>query len=151
VGPHEIVTEVVVPRPRTASGGAFLKLAKTTEDIAKVNVAVFLETSEGICARARIALGSVGPTPLRAVEAERLLEGKELGEPATPGAQARSGATTTRFSPLVTETAEAAMEVAMPISDVRSTSAYRKEMVRVLVRDALERATSRALGEGRPQ
>ena len=43
VGPHEIVTEIVVPAPAAGSAGAFLKLSTTSEDIAKVNAAVMIE------------------------------------------------------------------------------------------------------------
>jgi carbon-monoxide dehydrogenase medium subunit len=127
VGPHEIVTEIVVPATTGGSTGAFLKLSKTAEDIAKVNCAVMLTFTEGICTQARIALGCVAPTPLRAREAEDRLAGRLLGD-----AQAA-------------EAAEAACEAVSPITDVRSTASYRREMVRVLVRDALLRAASRTV------
>ena len=70
-GPHEIVTEISVPKLRRwVSAGAFLKLSKTAEDIAKVNVAVMVTIAGGVCTDARIALGSVAPTPVRATRAE---------------------------------------------------------------------------------
>jgi carbon-monoxide dehydrogenase medium subunit len=127
VGPHEIVTEIVAPATAAGSAGAFLKLSKTTEDIAKVNCAVMLTLSGGICTQARIALGCVAPTPFRAHEAEDRLVGRPVGD-----AQA-------------VEAAEAACEAVSPITDVRSTAWYRRAMVRVLVRDALLRAASRAV------
>ena len=125
VGRNEIVTEIVVPVPLLGSTGAFLKLSKTSEDIAKVNAAVMVTVSGDTCTTARIALGSVAPTPLRAMEAERVLQGRPLSAKA------------------IVEAAEAACEAVALISDVRSTAAYRKEMVRVLVQDALTRAASR--------
>ncbi len=125
VGRNEIVTEIVVPVPPLGSAGAFLKLSKTSEDIAKVNAAVMVSVSGDTCTSARIALGSVAPTPVRAVEAEQVLQGRPLSAKA------------------IAEAAEAACEAVAPISDVRSTAAYRNEMVRVLVRDALVRAVSR--------
>ena len=126
VGPHEIVTEIVVPAPAAGSAGAFLKLSMTSEDIAKVNAAVMLTLAGGVCARAAISVGSAAPTPVRAAAAEKALTGRAIG------AQA------------ITEAADAAAEAVCPISDVRSTARYRKEMVRVLVRDALEKAAARA-------
>ena len=119
VNAHEIVTEIIVPPVALGSRMAFMKLSKTAEDIAKVNAAVAVTMVDGVCADAKIALGSVAPTPLRAGEAEELLVGRQM------------------TVETIAEAAEAAAEAATPISDVRSTAAYRREMVRVLVKDAL--------------
>jgi carbon-monoxide dehydrogenase medium subunit len=124
--PHEIVTEIVIPALSSGSGTAFLKLSKTAEDIAKVNVAVMVTLADGKCHDAKIAVGSVAPTPIRAVKAEAVMKGEDMDKG------------------VIGEAAEAAAEAASPISDVRSTAEYRKEMVRVLVRDALETAFARA-------
>ena len=126
--PHEIVTSVLVPNIPTGSGTAFLKLSKTADDIAKVNAAVLVTLSGGKCLDAKIALGSVAPTPLRAMKAEKVLQGQRVNEETIAAAAA------------------AAAEAACPISDIRSTAQYRKEMVRVLVKDALEKAAARARG-----
>jgi carbon-monoxide dehydrogenase medium subunit len=128
VRPHEIVTAVLVPNLPSGSGGAFMKLSKTAEDIAKVNAAVMVTLSGGKCADARIALGSVAPTPVRALKAEEALQGRVINENT------------------IAEASAAAAEAVSPISDVRSTALYRKEMVRVLVKDALEKAAARAQG-----
>jgi carbon-monoxide dehydrogenase medium subunit len=125
VAPHEIVTEIVVPAPAPGSAGAFLKLSKTAEDIAKVNVAVMLGFDGGVCSEARIAIGSAAPTPVRATAAERALVTRPVDAAAIEAA------------------AGAATQAVCPISDVRSTARYRVEMVRVLVRDALEKAAAR--------
>jgi carbon-monoxide dehydrogenase medium subunit len=126
IGPHEIVTEIVVPNLPSGSGSAFMKLSKTAEDIAKVNVAVLVTLADGKCEDARIAVGSVAPTPIRATKAEEALKGEEMN--------AKS----------IAEASALAAEAATPISDVRSTAEYRKEMVRILVKDALEKAVGRA-------
>jgi aerobic carbon-monoxide dehydrogenase medium subunit len=126
--PHEIVAAVLVPNTPAGSGSAFMKLSKTAEDIAKVNAAVLVTLSGGKCLDARIALGSVAPTVLRAVKAEKGLKGRGVNEET------------------IAEASAAAAEAACPISDIRSTAQYRKEMVRVLVKDALERAAARARG-----
>jgi carbon-monoxide dehydrogenase medium subunit len=128
VQPHELVTEIVVPAPAAGSAGAFLKLSKTSEDIAKVNVAVTVALSGGVCSLTRIAVGSAAPTPIRVSAAERLLTGRQLDAAAA------------------SEAAEAAVQAVCPISDVRSTAHYREEMVRVLVRDAVLKAAARAAG-----
>ncbi|MFH1488378.1 MAG: xanthine dehydrogenase family protein subunit M [Pseudomonadota bacterium] len=128
LGPHEIVTAILVPNPPAGSAGVFMKLSKTAEDIAKVNAAVMVTLSGGQCVDARIALGSVAPTPIRALKAEEALQGQIINEKT------------------IAEASAAAAEAASPISDVRSTARYRKDMVGVLVKDALEKAAARAQG-----
>ncbi len=125
VGPHEMVTSVIVP-DASGSKGAFVKLGKSADDIAKINAAVCVRIEDGACVDAKIGLGSVAPTPIGAAQAEAVLVGAKLSE-AT-----------------IAEAAVAAAEAAKPISDLRSTAEYRREMVRVLVKDALARATGQA-------
>jgi len=120
--PGEIVAEVVVPRPAAGTGQAFLKLVRTAADIAKVNVAVSLTVAGGVCQEARIALGSVAPTPIRARKAEETLKGKAIDQRITD------------------EAAEAAAEETRTISDIRSTAEYRREMSRVLVKRAITKS-----------
>jgi carbon-monoxide dehydrogenase medium subunit len=103
-----------------------MKLSKTAEDIAKVNVAVMVTLADGKFEDARIALGSVAPTPIRATKAEEAIKGQEMNEKS------------------IAEASAAAAEAATPISDIRSTADYRKEMVRILVKDALQEAAERA-------
>lgn len=124
--PSEIVTEVVVPSVPTRTGGAFMKLVRTATDIAKVNVAVTVMVIDNICQEAKIALGSVAPTAIRARKAEATLKGQKLEKR------------------IIEEAAEAATEEIKPISDIRSTAEYRKETTKVLVRRAIEKALERA-------
>ena len=121
--PDEIVTEISLPTLSTRTGGAFCKLARTAADIAKVNVAVTISTRNS--KDVRIALGSVAPTIIRAKKAEEALKGQKL-EPKT-----------------IREAAEAAASEAKPITDIRSTAEYRKEMTKILVRRAIEQALER--------
>ncbi len=123
--PGEIITEILVPKPAAGTGGAFMKLVRTAADIAKVNVAVMLTITGGTCKEARIALGSVAPTLIRAGKAEGILKGKKLDRKVIEAA------------------AEAAAEEVKPITDVRSTAEYRKEATGVLVRRAIEKAMER--------
>lgn len=122
----EFVTGVEVPATPPGHGAAFLNLVRTHADIAKVTVTAAVVLEDGICKRARIALGSVAPTMFRAREAEALLEGKGMTDE------------------LMRKTAAAAAGEATPIDDIRSTAEYRKAVTEVLVTRALHKAEERA-------
>jgi len=124
--PDEIVTEIRIPRVAPGSGGAFLKLSHTAACIAKVNVAVMVTLAGGICKNAKIALGSVAPTVIRARRAEAILKGGVVDiETVRSAAKAAAGEST-------------------PMSDLRSSAEYREEMVEVLVRRGIEKALERS-------
>jgi carbon-monoxide dehydrogenase medium subunit len=127
--PAELVTDVVIPIPSEHSGSAFLKLVRTASDISKVCVAVFLDCDGERLKEARVVLGAVAPTPIRASEAEVLLQ----DEPLTDNR--------------IQKAADAAAHATSAISDIRSLASYRSEMVKVLVARALEKAWKRAQGE----
>lgn len=124
--PDEIVIEVILPSSKPQQYGAFIKMIRTASDIAKVNVAVQLELVNGICKNVRIALGSVASTVIRSVVAEKKLSGKKLS------------------SVLIKEAADLASKEVVPITDLRSTADYRKGMVKVLVRRAIQEALAKA-------
>ena len=129
LGPGEMLVEISVPAPGPRSGGNYLRHTPRRElDIAVVGVASQLTLNNGVCAKARIALAAVAPTPLRARAAEQALEGK----PVTPEAIERA--------------AELAIGAAKPISDQRGSSDYRLHLVRVLTRRTLRTALERAGG-----
>jgi len=123
---QEIAAEISVPPLPDGAGTAFVKLAKTKDDIAKVNAAVLLTVSDGLCSDVKIALGSVAPKPVRVLKAEDVLKGQKLNEE------------------VITKAAEVAADSVTPITDVRSTAEYRKDMVKILVKDSLNKAISRA-------
>lgn len=129
LGPDEVLVEIVVPAPGPRSGGHYLRHTPRRElDIAVVGVASQLTLTDGVCAKARIALAAVAPMPLRARAAEQALEGK----PVTPEAIERA--------------AELAVGAAKPISDQRGSADYRRHLVRVLTRRTLRTALTRAGG-----
>lgn len=129
LAPDEILLEIVVLAPGPRSGGHYLRHTPRRElDIAVVGVASQLTLSDGVCAKARIALAAVAPVPLRARAAEQALEGK----PVTPEAIERA--------------AELALGAAKPISDQRGSADYRRHLVRVLTRRTLRAALARAGG-----
>lgn len=127
VEPDELVTEIRVPPPAEGCGSAYLRLCvRDALDIAIINVAAALVVSGGRIRQARIALGAVGPTPVRAGAAEEVLVGQ------APGRKS------------LDEAAALAVQDANPISDVRASAGFRRDMVEVLTRRALEIAGQRA-------
>jgi len=123
--PGELVTAVTVPLLPVASGATFLKfLPRTADDYATVAVAaiVTLEPDGERCREARIALGSVGVTPLRAGAAEAILAGERLSKS------------------LLQAVGEAVKGVVDPLSDHRGSAAYKREMTGVMVGRALTQA-----------
>jgi len=125
--PDEILTEIRIPQPPPGSGGAYEKLERKVGDFATAAAAaqVTLDKS-GAVAQAGIALTNVGPTPVRAAEAERYLTGKQ------PSAEA------------IAEAARLAAAAAAPSADRRGKIEYKREMARVLTARALRRAVLRA-------
>lgn len=125
--PDELLLEFAVPAPGPRSGGAYLRHTPRRElDIAVVGVASQISLTDGICRKARVALAAVGPTPVRALAAERALE----GQPLTPQ--------------LIARATDLAVESARPISDQRGSAEFRRHLVRVLTRRTLSLALERA-------
>jgi carbon-monoxide dehydrogenase medium subunit len=125
--PDEIVTAIAVPVPPPGTGSAYVKHSRRRAmDLALVGVAAYIEYGDERIARARIALGTAAPTPIRAYGAEESL----LGD--VPSEQAFKDA------------ASIAVGEASPRSSYRSTAQYRSEMIRVLVEHALQTALLRA-------
>jgi aerobic carbon-monoxide dehydrogenase medium subunit len=132
--PGEVVTGVVVPWLPAASGAAYVKfLPRTADDYATVAVAatVTLERDGERCRAARIALGSVGVTPLRARAAEALLAGQRLG------------------AGLLQAAGESVKGAVDPLSDHRGSAAYKREMAAVMVGRALSQAWEAARSSAR--
>ena len=134
LAPGELVTAVTVPLLPAASGASFIKfLPRTADDYATVavSVVVTLEPDGERCREARIALGSVGVTPIRARAAEALLAGERLGEG------------------LLRAAGEAVKGEVDPLSDHRGSAAYKREMAAVMVGRAIGQAWETARGSSR--
>jgi len=129
LAPDEMVTKVTFPALTPNQRGIFLKLGlRRANAVAVVNVAAVLTfdpSDNDVVTRARITLGSVAPTIIRATCAEGALVGAALSEsrPERPGR--------------IAEAADLAAQAAAPIDDIRAGADYRRQMVRVLVRRAL--------------
>ena len=111
--PGDLVTEIVLPGSSAGFRGSYQRLSRRKGmDLATVGVLV--GKNDGVPVSWRVALAAVAPTPLRVRAAEALLEAR--------GAAAAA------------EAAEAAVAACRPITDLRGSAEYRREMVGVLVR-----------------
>ncbi len=127
--PDEILTEIQIPNPPPRTGSAYRKLKRKTGDFAIVGVsaAVTLDAAGSISA-SRLGLGAVGPTPVRATRAEASLAGKAPSEVAFQ------------------EAGRLAAEASSPVSDLHGSADYKRAMVALLARRALETAAQRTGG-----
>ena len=127
--PGELVTGIdVPPLPAGRVGSAYVRLEyRRAMEIAVVGAAGLIALDEGDrIVEGRVALTAVAPVCLRVPESERLL----ADQPASAEVVARAG--------------EAAAAASSPIDDVRASAVYRRAMVSVITRRALERALARA-------
>jgi carbon-monoxide dehydrogenase medium subunit len=124
--PGEVLTRIQVPVPAAGSGWAYEKLKRKIGDFATAAAAVLLRLQGGKVARASIALTNVGPTPLKARQAEAFLVGRALDDAS------------------VSEAARLAMEICDPVADQRGDAEYKRAMAGEMTRRALRKAESRA-------
>jgi CO/xanthine dehydrogenase FAD-binding subunit len=124
--PDELIAAISWDHLPDDSASLFYKLARRKGDaITITGVAVTLCAADGVCSRARIALGAVAPTVFRAKAAEAMLEGTAL----TPELIAAAAA-------------QAAAESA-PIDDVRASADYRRHTTETLTRRLITQAWER--------
>ena len=129
IGRDELILDVSVPAESLGKPMAFLKFGlRKGQALALVNVAAgfIARGSPPVFHGTRIALGAVAPTVIRASEAERYLDGRTIDAQAMAAAGA------------------IAAGEARPISDFRASASYRRELIAVLTRRALESAWRRA-------
>ena len=123
--PDELLAEIVIPKQNLGKPAHFLKFGlRKGQALALVNVAasLWVEGDTQVCGAPRIALGAVAPTIIRALKAEAYLENR----PITPEAMAEAG--------------RIAVGDARPISDFRASAEYRRDLIAVLTKRALEGA-----------
>ncbi|KAA3644229.1 MAG: hypothetical protein DWQ07_19160 [Chloroflexi bacterium] len=121
---NELMSKIHLPILGKRMGGAYKKFVTLERPTA--NVAAFLGLANGKIDSARIAVGSVGPIPVRAIDAEGTLLGGFPDEK------------------LFERAAETAAEATDPVDDVYGSKEYKKQIVRVLTRRALKQAATRA-------
>jgi probable selenate reductase FAD-binding subunit len=125
----EIMTEIHIPSVQDHQGSAFLKVARVAADISKLSCAVALQRDSDRCVSCRIALGAVAPMAMRVKEAEELLSGTQMS------------------ATLLAEAAASVSAEIRPISDVRSTETYRRQVAAVIFKDTFDMAWERAGGK----
>ena len=128
----ELLVAIQLPAPAANSGTAYLRFIPRNEmdiAVAGVSSSVVLDASGQTIQSARIALASVGPTPILATAAGDSLAGKAVSDDA------------------IAEAGRLASEAATPITDMRGTIRQRHHLVDVLTRRTLNIAIRRARGE----
>ena len=117
---NELLTEIIIPYPPSNAGMKFLKLGRrAAHTLSIVAVATLITIKDDKFDIVRIALNSVAPTPLRAYKTEESLKDKPIN------------------LNVIEENVKRVAEEIKPISDVRASAEYRKEMSIVLTRDAI--------------
>jgi len=127
----EILVQVMIPAFNAARKGSgvravFSKKGRVKMDLAVASLSVLIQTEGDKVTKARLAAGSVAPVPLRLTQVEEMIEGKTLS------------------GKLIGEAARLAEESVAPITDIRSTAEYRRHMVGVFTRRALESLWTRS-------
>ncbi len=119
----ELLLEIQVPPLPPGTKGVYLKhSSRGTVNPALVGVAAIVAMDGKRCREIKLALGAVASTPMRAKKAEEILRGEEIDDA------------------LVEKAAQAASDESRPITDVRASADYRKEMVKVFTRYAFRNA-----------
>jgi carbon-monoxide dehydrogenase medium subunit len=119
----ELLAEIQLPDLTPGNKGVYLRYSlRKAMALASASVAVMMNSEDQYCKDIKIALGAVAPTPHRATGAEVVLRGQHLD------------------NELIGEAARVASEEAQPISDIRASADYRRELVRVLTARAVKQA-----------
>jgi carbon-monoxide dehydrogenase medium subunit len=127
LSPQEILVEIWIPESAVGMGSSFLKMGRVAADLSKVSVAVAMIREGEVCKDCRIAMGAVAKIPLRTRKSEAILKGKRVTEV------------------LIERASQEVSEEIQPITDLRSTAWYRKEVAKVMTRDAIKSAWERAI------
>ena len=118
----EILAEIIIPDQPT-TGSNYIKFGlRRAGALAVAGVASSVTVSDGTCRDVRVVLGAVAPTPMRARQAENVLRGKKISRE------------------LIDEAGRIAAAESKPISDIRGSIEYRRNLVNVLTRRSLKAA-----------
>ena len=120
LAPGEILAEIQIPIPQNGGSFCFLKLGRRNAfTLSIVSVATWVKVEKETFQAIRIALGAVAPTPKRALKTEEYLAGQKVSEET------------------ISSGAKLVSEEVQPISDVRASADYRKDMANILTRRAI--------------
>jgi carbon-monoxide dehydrogenase medium subunit len=126
LSPKQLLVEIQIPELAGRTGSAFLKMGRVAADLSKVSVAVAMVREGEVCKDCRIAMGAVAKIPLRTRKSEAILKGKRVTEA------------------LIERASQEVNEEIQPITDLRSTAWYRREVAKVMTRNAIKLAWERA-------
>ena len=122
----ELLTEIRIENPPPMTGSAYIKHSRREGDFAITSAGVVVTVGQGnVCKDIRVALGAVGPKPLRATTTENYLKGKILDDNT------------------ISEAAERGTEGADPPSDMHGSREYRLDMIKVFIKRSAKLALSR--------
>jgi len=128
----EIVTRIIIPKPGSGTGIWYEKFGlRESGSIAVASVAAMIRMRKNVCAEACIVIGAVAPTPRISEKASELLIGKKVSE-------------LVENSPLPDAAGNAAVSDSIPIDDIRGGAQFRRDILKVLVKRAVQRALERA-------
>ena len=120
---NEVLKEIFIPELKEGEGSAYFKHAiRKAMDLAIIGVAAWVKMNNGFIEDVRFAVGGAATTPVRAYEAEEILKGQAYSDE------------------LLEKAAQAAADAVKPISDVRASAEYRRDMVRVFTKRAFRKA-----------
>ncbi len=124
----ELITQIRFSKPKDSEKGIFIKLGlRNSLSISVVSLAVMLEMEGQVCQKARVALGAVAPTIIRASRVEGKLTGREVDEK------------------IIQECGDIVKDEISPISDIRASAEYRRSASSILLKRAIRQAF---MGEG---
>ena len=123
LAPAEIVTDIFVPEMEAGAQATYLKFnTRSSEDRPCVGVAAVVQQRRGVCEQLRVVVGAATGKPQQFYEVEDTALGKPLNED------------------LAREVGHAYAQAIDPISDMRGSAAYRRQVIEVLVRRAILQA-----------
>jgi carbon-monoxide dehydrogenase medium subunit len=129
LGLDQILVEARIPAPTAGQGSAYLKIERKVGDYAAAAVGVMIVLDGTTITEASIGLTNVGPLTIHAADAAASLVGKSIDDTAA-----------------IEEAGRLAMEASQPSSDLRGPEDYKRDLVRVLTKRALRKASARAQG-----
>jgi carbon-monoxide dehydrogenase medium subunit len=126
LAPDEILTELIVPDLAQGTHATYLKyVSRSSEDRPCVGMALALENrADGKCKNLRLVAGAVAETPQEIASAEGIAAGKQLTED------------------VIDEIADAYSKAIEPLSDLRGSAWYRKQIIRVMARRAMHQVSA---------
>ncbi len=124
LGKGEVLTGITFPKPKRSAKGRYTKIGlRNAASISVASIAVMLEMEGKTCQKARIAAGSVAPTPMRAYGVEKLVEGREID------------------GTLLEECSETLKGEISPICDIRGSAEYRSHVAAAILKRNIESAS----------